>query len=75
MGKKQLISLLGVRAEFKNIPWDELISFEPLYRDEVDMLISGITITPDLKIFTKQKKLFWPEKLMVFLLIIQLPLN
>jgi DNA polymerase-1 len=42
---KEIASDLGVKVEFKNIPWERLISFEPLLNDEVDLLISAITIT------------------------------
>lgn len=44
---KEIASDLGTKAEFRNIPWEELISFEPLFRGDVDMLISSITITPE----------------------------
>jgi polar amino acid transport system substrate-binding protein len=44
---KEIASDLGVGIEFKNIPWETLISFEPLFKNEVDMLISSITITPE----------------------------
>ena len=36
---------LGVKAEFRNIVWDEI--FDTLLNGEVDMLISSITITPE----------------------------
>lgn len=44
---KEIAFDLGVKVEFKNIPWEELISFAPLEREEVDLLISSITITPE----------------------------
>jgi polar amino acid transport system substrate-binding protein len=44
---KEIASDLKVQIEFKNIPWETLISFEPLQKGEVDMLISAITITPE----------------------------
>jgi len=44
---KEIASDLKVGIEFKNIPWETLISFEPLQKGEVDMLISSITITPE----------------------------
>jgi polar amino acid transport system substrate-binding protein len=44
---KEIASDLKVQIEFKNIPWETLISFEPLQKGEVDMLISSITITPE----------------------------
>ena len=46
---KEIATHLGVKAEFKNIHWDELISFEPLYRSDVDILISSIAITPEME--------------------------
>ena len=44
---KEIASDLRVRVEFKNIPWERLISFEPLLTDEIDIAISAITITPE----------------------------
>lgn len=44
---KEIATDLGVKAEIKNIPWEKLISFQPLYEKEVDALISAITITPE----------------------------
>jgi polar amino acid transport system substrate-binding protein len=44
---KEIATDLEVGVEFRNIGWDELISFSPLYNDEVDVLISAITITPE----------------------------
>ena len=44
---KEIASDLGVEVEFLNMDWDRLISFNPLYEGEVDVLISSITITPE----------------------------
>jgi len=44
---REIASDLGVEAEFRNIAWDILITFDPLFKGEVDMLISSITITPE----------------------------
>ena len=42
---REIASDLGVRAEFRNIIWEEI--FDTLLRGEVDMLISSITITSE----------------------------
>ncbi|MFH0987462.1 MAG: transporter substrate-binding domain-containing protein [Patescibacteria group bacterium] len=42
---REIASDLGVKAEFRNIIWEEI--FDTLLRGEVDMLISSITITSE----------------------------
>ncbi len=44
---KEIASDIGVEVEIYHIDWDRLISFDPLYEKEVDVLISSITITPE----------------------------
>jgi ABC-type amino acid transport substrate-binding protein len=42
---KKIAESLGVKAELKQIEWQDI--FDTLIADEVDILISGITITPE----------------------------
>jgi len=42
---KRIAESLGVQAEFRHIPWQEL--FDKLLEKEVDILISAITILPE----------------------------
>ncbi len=44
----RIASELGVEAEFKNIPWDNL--FDALLNNEVDIVISAVTITDERKL-------------------------
>lgn len=40
---REIANFLGVTAEFKNIPWDDL--FEALDRNEIDIVLAAVSIT------------------------------
>lgn len=44
---KAIASDLGAEIEFRNIGWDELITFDALLAGEVNMLISSMTVTTE----------------------------